>query len=349
MASNYNTTDGSQMKVHKTGEYSTKKFSTSSGIACAVQTVGDAIEPFVPLFSMVTTIVHQLSTIYENAKCNQKICLALVERVEIAQFAVKSLQRQKQANEERFRNQSYYNAWVRFVNVLENIKKFAKEITQLSYFQKFINANAIKDAFEKNIKEFEEVCSDLHFTIAMYDVERREQEAKNVAEDIDLLNKSVDEVKSDLKVVMNEVAALASSMEHLNAQTSRSSGRHTASKTPLKEVYEAPKVDPNELSDPFASNDNVRGSRKTVIKKMFRGQEVACKKVPNIENNDTAQSQKVQGLSAEVKNLLDIVRWLAPEKMRVTGEHVMAKKRENLQIELCPSKIPSELAKIIKK
>lgn len=173
-----NTTDGQ----NSTEEY---KFS----IVNTVQTVGDAVQPFVPLFSMVTNIVQQLSTIYENAKCNQKICLVLVERVEIAQYAVKSLQRQKQANEEKFRNQKYYYAFVRFVNVLENIKKFAKEITQLSCFQKFINANAIKDAFDKNISEFENVCSDLHFTIAMYDVERREQEAKNVAEDIDVLNK----------------------------------------------------------------------------------------------------------------------------------------------------------------
>ncbi|CAG8548318.1 1758_t:CDS:2 [Gigaspora margarita] len=422
-----NTTEGKNSAGENRG-----KFNTSSGVVNAIQTVGDAVQPFVPLFSMVTNIVQQLSQIYENAKCNQKICLVLVERVEIAQYAVKSLQRQKQANEEKFRNQKYYYAFVRFVNVLENIKKFAKEITQLSCFQKFINANAIKDVFDKNIKEFEDVCSDLHFTIAMYDVERREQEAKNVAEDIDVLNKSMNEVKSNLKVVMNEVAALASSMENLNIQASRSAGRATTMRTPLNEAYKAPTVDPNQLNEPFASDDNVRGSRKTVVKKLFRGLEVACKKVPNIENNDTAQSQKgqteliillklgtlcpnvvtfyglskitdsheaklsnfelsrtVQGLSAEVKNLLDIVRWLAPEKMRVTKggaeqrynhqcemfsfgmllwelchqripykdmnsvtaiqEHVMSKKRETLKIALCPSEIPNELAKIIKK
>ncbi|KAF0435296.1 kinase-like protein [Gigaspora margarita] len=483
-----NTTEGKNSAGENRG-----KFNTSSGVVNAIQTVGDAVQPFVPLFSMVTNIVQQLSQIYENAKCNQKICLVLVERVEIAQYAVKSLQRQKQANEEKFRNQKYYYAFVRFVNVLENIKKFAKEITQLSCFQKFINANAIKDAFDKNIKEFEDVCSDLHFTIAMYDVERREQEAKNVAEDIDVLNKSMNEVKSNLKVVMNEVAALASSMENLNIQASRSAGRATTMRTPLNEAYKAPTVDPNQLNEPFASDDNVRGSRKTVVKKLFRGLEVACKKVPNIENNDTAQSQKgqteliillklgtlcpnvvtfyglskvdnndvmvfnwtsygnlkemytkyeikwplklkfardicnglvfvhqcnilhhdvrcenilitdsheaklsnfelsrtVQGLSAEVKNLLDIVRWLAPEKMRVTKggaeqrynhqcemfsfgmllwelchqripykdmnsvtaiqEHVMSKKRETLKIALCPLEIPNELAKIIKK
>ncbi|CAG8633245.1 7867_t:CDS:2, partial [Dentiscutata erythropus] len=135
-------------------------------------------------------------------------------------------------------------------------------------------------------------------------------------------------------VVMNEVAALASSMENLNTQASKSAVRATIVRTPLNEAYKAPMVDPNQLIEPFASYDNVRGSRKTVVKKLFHGLEVACKKVTNIENNDVAQSQKdsfeaklsmnrtVQGLSAEVENLLDIVRWLAPEKMSVTKNGV---------------------------
>ncbi|CAG8479813.1 14961_t:CDS:2 [Dentiscutata erythropus] len=195
---------------------------------------------------------------------------------------------------------------------------------------------------------------------------------------VPLFSMSMNEVKSNLKVVMNEVAALASSMENLNLQASRSAGRATTVRTPLNEAYKAPMVDPNQLNDPFASDDNVRGSRKTVVKKLFRGLEVACKKVPNIENNDTAQSQKgqteliillklgtlcpnitdsheaklsnfelsrtVQGLSAEVKNLLDIVRCVT-----AIQEHVMNKKRETLKIALCPSEIPNELAKIIKK
>ncbi|CAG8755607.1 16151_t:CDS:2 [Dentiscutata erythropus] len=132
----------------------------------------DVIAPFVPIFNMVTDILNQMSSIYENAKRNEKICAALLDRVKIAEKAVSSLQYELQANEENFRNKD--------------------QITSLKYFQNFINANAVKKAYEKNIKEFEKVYSDLNFTITMYDAEQREQkeiEAKNVAKDFEILEK----------------------------------------------------------------------------------------------------------------------------------------------------------------
>ncbi|CAG8534909.1 20884_t:CDS:2 [Cetraspora pellucida] len=354
---------------HLRGEYDVK-FGGPTAVAgqtlSAVQTVGDAITPFVPLFNMVTNILTQMLSIYENAKCNEKICLALLDRVEIAQTAVKSLQRKYQANEKNFRDQVYYDAWIRFVNVLENIRKFSKEVTQLNYFQKFMNANAVKDAFEKNIKEFEEVCSDLNFTMAMYNAEQREMEAKNVAEDLEILKKSMnemkDEIKAEIRLAITEVTTLMSSANHLGSQLQLAQQKGgeipVVDKTAhLIDEYKAPKVDPRELTEPFASNDNVRGSKKTVHKKIFRGIEVACKKVqiskpgesgqlkspdqtveranykiqqlelaallklgvtdrfePKISNFELSRS--ITGVSSEIKTLADIIRWLAPEKMR---------------------------------
>ncbi|CAG8516422.1 12254_t:CDS:2 [Gigaspora rosea] len=259
----------------------------------AIQTVGDAITPFVPLFNMVTNILNQMLQIYDNAKCNEKICAALLERVEIAQTAVKSLQRKYQANEKKFRNQDYYYAWVRFVNVLENIRKFAKEVTQLTYFQKFINANAVKDAFEKNIKEFEEVCSDLNFTMALYNAEQREAEAQNVAEDLEILKKSMSDMKdeiTEIRLAITEVTTLITSANALQSQITDAQskgGEILMDKSgPLIEEYKAPRVDPNELQDPFASDDNVRGTNKTVRKKIYRGIDVACKKVQLVKPNE---------------------------------------------------------------
>ncbi|CAG8443961.1 6766_t:CDS:2 [Dentiscutata heterogama] len=258
----------------------------------AVQTVGDAITPFIPLFTMVANVLKQMLDIYDNAKCNEKICAALLDRVEIAQTAVKSLQRKYQANEKNFRNQDYYHAWVRFVNVLENIRKFAKEVTQLTYYQKFINANAVKEAFEKNIKEFEEVCGDLNFTMAMYNAEQREIEAQNVAEDLEILKKSMDDMKDEIKAEIR-LAITEISMDKMGLT--------------LIEEYKAPSVDPKELQDPFSSKDNVRGTNKTVRKKIFRGMEVACKKVTLVKGNygpfDHANLKKQQNELAALLKL----------------------------------------------
>ncbi|CAG8479503.1 20802_t:CDS:2 [Cetraspora pellucida] len=297
----------------------------------AVQTVGDAITPFVPLFDKVTNILTQMLSIYENAKCNEKICMALLDRVEIAQTA--------------------------------NIRKFSKEVTQLDYFQKFINANAVKDAFKKNIKEFEEVCRDLNLTMAMYNAEQREMEAKNVAEDLEFLKKSMnemkDEIKAEIRLAITEVTTLMSSANHLGSQLQVAVMDKTAL---LIDKYKVPRIDPIELSEPFSSNDNVRGSRKTV-KKIFRGIEVACKKGQISKHGESGQlkspdqtveraNYKIQQLelaallklgvtdrfepkishielshsmtSIDVlypeKSLADIIRWLAPGKMRKSSK-----------------------------
>ncbi|KAF0429940.1 kinase-like protein [Gigaspora margarita] len=248
----------------------------------AIHTVGDTIIPFVPLFNQVTNILNQMLSIYENAKCNERICDALLDRVEIAQTVVKSLQRKYKANEKKFRNQDYYYAWVRIINVLENIRKFAEEITQLTYFQKFMNSNAVKDAFEKNIKEFEEVCSDLNFTMAMYNAEQREMEAK-MWQKIFSMNDMKDEINAEIRLAITEVTTLISNANVLESQINDVLNRGgVISKDkigpPLIEEYKAPRVDPNELQDPYASYDNVRGTNNTIRKKIYRGIEVACKK-----------------------------------------------------------------------
>ncbi|RHZ48998.1 hypothetical protein Glove_535g8 [Diversispora epigaea] len=125
-----------------------------------MQIVGDAIQSFLPLFSTVTSVVDGLYTTYDNVKCNKKICLALIDRVEIVQQAVKSL----------------------ICQCVENYQKISDEISQQTVFQKFLNANTVKEAFDKNINEFE--------------AEQREQE--NVMNDI----------KEDMKNVLKEVNLL---------------------------------------------------------------------------------------------------------------------------------------------
>ncbi|CAG8663791.1 2463_t:CDS:2, partial [Cetraspora pellucida] len=352
-------------------EYSSAKFGGPAAAAgqtlSAVETVGDAITPFVPLFNMVTNILTQMLSIYDNAKCNEKICLALLDRVEIAQTAVKSLQRKYQANEKNFRDQVYYDAWIRFVNVLENIRKFSKEVTQLNYFQKVINANAVKDAFEKNIKEFEEVCSDLKFTIVMYNAEQREMEAKNVAEDFEILKKSMnemkDEIKAEIRLAITEVTTLMSSANYLGSLLSFAQQRDgeipVVDKTALLiEEYKAPRVDASELSEPFASNDNVRGSNKTVHKKIFRGIEVACKKVkfyiagesgqtwedePSARPSDIEMQQKLKALFNENLFSEGISPQIHPKKTD-SGDIPILEFPRNFQVCITDSQ-PSDLFK----
>ncbi|CAG8616050.1 14848_t:CDS:2 [Dentiscutata erythropus] len=53
-------------------------------------------DTFVPSLDLVMNIHTQILSIFENAKCNEKICMISSDRVEIAQTAVKSLRRKYQ-------------------------------------------------------------------------------------------------------------------------------------------------------------------------------------------------------------------------------------------------------------
>ncbi|CAG8777855.1 21047_t:CDS:2, partial [Gigaspora rosea] len=134
----------------------------------AIQTVRDTTTPFVPLFNSDANILAQMLSIYENAKCNEKICATLLERVEIAQTAVKSLQRKYQANEK--------NLEIKIIIML---------------------GCAVKDAFEKILKNLKNFVA-INLTIAIYNAEQRAMEAKNVAEDLDILKKSMSDMKDEL-------------------------------------------------------------------------------------------------------------------------------------------------------
>ncbi|CAG8563955.1 28804_t:CDS:2 [Dentiscutata erythropus] len=302
--------DDKNYKPHLSGEYEISSDSVIDGF----QVVGDAVQPFLPLFQSVQTILDSIVKAYRNGKCNQKICLALIDRVEIAQQAVKSLQRQQMENEERFRKQDYYNAWIRFVTVLENINKFVKEVTQLSSLQKFLTANAVKDAFDKNIKEFEEVCKDLNFTLAVYDINKKDIENKKIMEDINVLNKIMNYVNDNLNEQKKELAQLSEKFEQLMKRTS-------SIDTTLLEAYREPEINPRELSLDHSEND----SGKNILKRSYRGLKVACKKIL-VEKNDVKSHAEFA-----------ILRRLGTFRN---------KKREKLLLD--PSPIAQELFKIIK-
>ncbi|RHZ77742.1 hypothetical protein Glove_173g21 [Diversispora epigaea] len=233
-----------------------------------VQTVGAAIEPFLPLFRAVTDIVESLNVIRENAKYNEKICNALLDRVEIVQHAVKSLQRKQQENETNLCDQNYYRAWVKLINVLTSIRKFAKDVTQQAGLRKYLNANVLKEAFDRNIKEFESVCTDLRFTIAVYSVEQREIENKQVLEDINNLGKAMSDIKDEIKGVMKILNIL-----------SKPEDAFTPARKLINDEYKAAKIEYSELKDPSSGKESVRGAQKTIIRKVYRGLDVACKKL----------------------------------------------------------------------
>jgi hypothetical protein len=150
----------------------------------AVGTVGEAIKPFVPLIALVTTVIGEIIKIYEDAEYNKKICNALMDRVQIADGAIKTLNRRKQENEKNFLSTEYYKAFVKFSETMKKIRDFIKDISQLQGYKKFIHSSSIKEKFNTLVKEFETVMRDLDFTMTIDNEIQRRIDQQALADDI---------------------------------------------------------------------------------------------------------------------------------------------------------------------
>ncbi|CAG8647991.1 29326_t:CDS:2 [Racocetra persica] len=285
------------------GDYCGKFNNMSSNIVVTAQVVDDIVSPFFPFFGTVTKVLKSLLEAYDNAKCNRKICSALIDRVEIARIAVKSLEREQLENEELFRNQDYYNAWVRFDIVLKNIEKFGKEVTQSPAWQGYIYAGSIKEAFDKNIKEFEEACRDLHFTLAIYNIQQREIESKKIIKDIESLDVTTKELSHEMKIIMKILTQLSEYMNNPKQLIRVDSN--------ISNFYSARRIEPNDIK---ISSE----TRKSIIKGDYFGIQVACKKMNNMESTDnlgqTERGERRPNVVEVLATLNDLYECCVPKR-----------------------------------
>ncbi|CAG8598285.1 14300_t:CDS:2, partial [Gigaspora rosea] len=272
----------------------------------AVGAVGEAVKPFVPLISTVTLLISEIIVIYENAQYNKRICNSLMDRVDAAEQAVKSLQRRKAEHEKHFRNTEYYKNFVRFVDVLKRIKGFIKDISELQGYKKFFHANSIKDKFDSLIKEFETVMGDLHFTMAVADEEQRRIDHEALEQDIADMTRFLEQIKggivdntNTLNTVLQEVLIMKGQIEHISDISKVN--------LPNSDSIKAVELNPDDLKDPdVRSETDRRGSQPNYIyKKLYKYNEVACK--PIVIPNDDSDSVKAQrddpGLRASLQQI----------------------------------------------
>ncbi|GBB92361.1 hypothetical protein RclHR1_00020064 [Rhizophagus clarus] len=270
-----------------------------------VGSVGDAIKPFVPLIAAVTITISECIKIYEDAQYNKKICNSLMDRVETADLAIRTLKRRKQENENKFRDSEYYKAFLRFVDIMKKIKSFIKDVSQIQGFKKYVKATAIKDKFNNLVKEFEAVMSDLSFTMAIANDEQRRLDQESLNDDIAQMNKFLKEIqggiieKNDtINTVLQEVIIMKNKVDQLKDQRRPD--------LPISETLKATTIDPKEIVDPIiGKKTDCRGKKEPFIyKKSYKAVEVAC--IPRtIPEDDSPQANKIQAQLAILGKLRD--------------------------------------------
>ncbi|CAB4410187.1 unnamed protein product [Rhizophagus irregularis] len=272
----------------------------------AVGTVGEAIKPFVPLIAVVTTVISEIITIYEDAQYNKKICNALMDRVQTAESAIKTLNRRKQENEKNFLSKEYYKAFVKFTDVMKKIKDFIRDISQLQGYKKFIHASSIKDKFNHLVDEFDTVMSDLHFTLTVANEVQREIDQKALADDIAEMTKFLERIEGGITAGNNQINTVLQEVILIKNQIETFTDIKR-SYLPIPETIKATTIDPKELTDPIGGKASDRRGKKEpfILKKTLKNSiEVAC--VPkSIPEDNSMKAQKIQAQLAILGKLQD--------------------------------------------
>ncbi|EXX69763.1 uncharacterized protein OCT59_028463 [Rhizophagus irregularis] len=251
----------------------------------ALNLIGEAISPYLPLITVATGLISEIIDIYETAEYNRKICDVLVERMILANNAINTLQSRKQKNESKFRNEEYYKAFNRFIYVLKEIKEFVSDISNIQGIKKYAKAYKIKNKFDKLTNDYDNAMKDLNFTMAVASEEQRRIDDAALKEDLDEMSKYMskyfEEIDSKLDTIYDEIKHMKSHIDDENDKTD-------------KILQGVSKIDSKQLLQPIRGKpDDKRGKEpKYIIKKIYQGQDVACK----FTEDEIEPSQKTQRL-----------------------------------------------------
>ncbi|RIA93091.1 kinase-like domain-containing protein [Glomus cerebriforme] len=237
----------------------------ASNVDSAFKIAGNVIGPYIPLFKKATALIDEIVKIYETAECNKAFCDALVERVTLSSGAIETLKCRKQKNEDNFRNVEYYKAFNRFIYVLTDIKEFVADISNIGVFKKYAQAHFIKEKFETLTKNYDVAMNDLHFNIAVANEEQRRIEAEALKKDLSNMTKYFEKMDDKLVNICDEIMYIKKRIDDDNDGD--------------KPLHGVNKINSKELIHPARpKSDDKRGKDPNfVIKKIYRGQDVACK------------------------------------------------------------------------
>ncbi|CAG8601529.1 10310_t:CDS:2, partial [Diversispora eburnea] len=256
----------------------------------AVGAIGEAVKPFVPLIGAVTLVISEIVAVYETAQYNKKICNSLMDRVNAAEAAIKTLKRRQTENEQNFRNQEYYKSFVRFVEIMKRIKKFIGDVSNLHGYQKFVHSGSVKIKFDSLVSDFDIVMKDLHFTMAVANDEQRRIDQMALESDVADMKKFLERIEGGItdqnqkiNIVLHEVSLMKEKLDHPDSSDNN-----------IKDI-KANEIKPTELNDPLMSKaTDRRGKSPQIVKKMYKNFEVACKPI-DLQSNDPKEASKIQG------------------------------------------------------
>lgn len=163
---------------------------TINTICAGVEAAANVAVPFanfLPLIGEVSRLLKEIVDIYQTAEHNKRICGVMLDRVTIAESAIKNLKVRREENEDFFSEENYINLQ-KLVTVVGKIRKFLAEISQLKGLQKYIQAKNIEKTTMDLNKEFDFTIQLLEFAFMVDFSARNDIDNKKIKADIEDLS-----------------------------------------------------------------------------------------------------------------------------------------------------------------
>ncbi|CAG8541892.1 4445_t:CDS:2 [Funneliformis caledonium] len=237
-----------------------------------LNSIKEAVKPYLPLFTNVNSIIQDIVNAYENAQINKKICLTLINRAESVSLIVKQLERRKSENLENFRNKMFYQSFLRLFNILKRMDKFIQDVTLLSNIRKLTEVYSIKKQFREIIEDFDNVIEELDCLHVIFNTDEQRQE------DLKVFRLEFNNVMKFFETINSGVATIITQNNHINYQVNTTilelillKCKVQKQNTNFDDKWKPKLMTSDELQDP-PSDDNDKQPTGTVkyLKKIFR-------------------------------------------------------------------------------
>ncbi|CAB5189772.1 unnamed protein product [Rhizophagus irregularis] len=130
-----------------------------------IAVIGESSKHFDVLISDILDLIKNILELYETIQFNKKICDCLIDRIESTEMSIKSLKRHKEENVGYFLQQNIYYGYHKFIDLLERIRHFITDISQLHGLRKFKSVEKLKEHFRNITREFDDLVINLRLKV----------------------------------------------------------------------------------------------------------------------------------------------------------------------------------------
>ncbi|CAB5361312.1 unnamed protein product [Rhizophagus irregularis] len=260
---------------------------------------GEAITPFIPLIGLASTTIVEIVKIYQTSQYNKRICNSLLDRARLSEIAIDQLIRRRKENEKNFKSQIWYNAFDRFVFILDKMKTFAEKVSQLQGFKVYFKAKKVSEKFNTLMNEYDNAMKDLNFTIAIVNEQQKQIDNESLNADIGEMKEFLEKIENNNEENSVKMSLIYEEVQNIKSMISKS------------EINETKRIDSNKLTEPVVGRQSdTRGSSKGKTKKRIymNAIEVACRTI-NIPEKDSKMTQRFLAICIKATQSPNIIQF----------------------------------------